>query len=579
MSAQLSTQLSSPTIPRRHDLDALRAIAMLLGIALHAALAYMPLPAGGWPVQDTHQNDAFALFMAAVHGFRMPLFFLISGFFTAMLWRKRGLHALLMHRSKRIFLPLAIGMFTIIPAVWIAVIGTSVRSQTLAVGAPASIWMAAREGDLEILQERLIGGADPDDLEPNSGATPLSIAAERGHDEVIELLIANGADVTARNRDGATPLHEAVLFGHTESVRALLDQGADVSAKNRLGETAADMLSVDGMRLLVVAGLGGIEVDPSTDKSEIASMLGSADPFAKSQSEPLGSKATEEASTGSGDGIPRGLVMLLLTLFPLFHHLWFLWFLCWLVAFFAIYAKLVTRLKWKPPEWMVISPLRYAWLIPLTILPQSMMGLLYPNFGPDTSTGILPMPQILLYYAIFFFYGAMYFDCDDVAGRVGRWWRVTLPVALLVVFPIGYELTTGGLGFTDKTWIDSGWCRPLSVVLQVVYVWLMTFGLIGLFRSCFASESKTMRYISDSAYWLYVAHLPLIMVVQSVVQSWQIPALAKLAVVCTVTSALLLASYQWCVRYTPIGTLLNGPRTRPAKVVAAMVVEPKSTPS
>ena len=100
------------------------------------------------------------------------------------------------------------------------------------------------------------------------------------------------------------------------------------------------------------------------------------------------------------------------------------------------------------------------------------------------------MPQILLYYAIFFLFGAIYFDCHDEAGRVGRWWRVTLPFALLVVFPVGYEVTVGGLGFSSDTLIDSGWCRPLSVVLQAVYVWLMTFGLIGMFRDLFSAKAR-----------------------------------------------------------------------------------------
>ena len=35
----------------------------------------------------------------------MPLFFLVSGFFTAMLWRKRGVSSLLKHRYARIFIP------------------------------------------------------------------------------------------------------------------------------------------------------------------------------------------------------------------------------------------------------------------------------------------------------------------------------------------------------------------------------------------------------------------------------------------------------------------------------------------
>ena len=237
-------------------------------------------------------------------------------------------------------------------------------------------------------------------------------------------------------------------------------------------------------------------------------------------------------------------IIALLMFFPFFHHLWFLWFLCLLVAAFAVYAGVLNLTKFRLPGWMATSPLRYAWLIPLAMIPQSMMGLLFPSFGPDTSSGLLPIPSVLFYYAIFFFFGAIYFDCDDQSGRVGRWWRFTLPIALLVVFPIGYELTVGGLGFGERL-LDYRFHRPASVLLQVVYAWMMTFGLMGMFRSLMSTESRTMRYISDSSYWLYLAHLPLIIVAQAIVRDWQIPALAKLALICTVCSLLLLASYQF----------------------------------
>jgi hypothetical protein len=69
---------------------------MLLGIALHAGLSFATVP---WIVQDSRQEEWFTLFFEAVHGFRMPLFFLVSGFFTAMLWRRRGVRSLLKQRA------------------------------------------------------------------------------------------------------------------------------------------------------------------------------------------------------------------------------------------------------------------------------------------------------------------------------------------------------------------------------------------------------------------------------------------------------------------------------------------------
>ena len=50
------SQTNAPTATvaqRYHDLDALRAFAMLLGIVLHGAISFFPMPI--WPAQDLHQ--------------------------------------------------------------------------------------------------------------------------------------------------------------------------------------------------------------------------------------------------------------------------------------------------------------------------------------------------------------------------------------------------------------------------------------------------------------------------------------------------------------------------------------------
>lgn len=66
---------------------------MLLGIVLHALLWFIPV---AWPIQEPWaysrpvETNAYAYLLSAIHGFRMPVFFLIGGFFTAMLWQRRG---------------------------------------------------------------------------------------------------------------------------------------------------------------------------------------------------------------------------------------------------------------------------------------------------------------------------------------------------------------------------------------------------------------------------------------------------------------------------------------------------------
>ena len=98
---------------RHHDLDALRAFAMLLGIVIHGVLSFVGTPI--WSAQDVNQNPQYLVILDFIHGFRMPLFFLVSGFFTAMMWQKKGSLSLFAHRTKRILIPLILGMVVFAP--------------------------------------------------------------------------------------------------------------------------------------------------------------------------------------------------------------------------------------------------------------------------------------------------------------------------------------------------------------------------------------------------------------------------------------------------------------------------------
>ena len=77
-------------------------------------------------------------------------------------------------------------------------------------------------------------GADLDvGLRVKEGDTLLHWAAGKGFTEVIETLVAKGADVEAREKYQRTPLHIAAYQGHAESVKVLVVNGADVHAVDK----------------------------------------------------------------------------------------------------------------------------------------------------------------------------------------------------------------------------------------------------------------------------------------------------------------------------------------------------------
>jgi peptidoglycan/LPS O-acetylase OafA/YrhL len=106
MSAAMPAPLP-PADERLHALDALRAIALLLGVVLHAAMAFIPSPVIPiWIVADNDPTPAMAVLFFAIHLFRMATFFLIAGYFAKLLLDRRGVWGFAKNRLVRIAGPL-----------------------------------------------------------------------------------------------------------------------------------------------------------------------------------------------------------------------------------------------------------------------------------------------------------------------------------------------------------------------------------------------------------------------------------------------------------------------------------------
>jgi peptidoglycan/LPS O-acetylase OafA/YrhL len=521
---------------RRTDLDALRSFAMLLGIALHASLSFFAFP---WPVHDTQRSDLLPLFQLTVHGFRMPLFFLLSGYFTMLVYRRRGLKSLLEQRFTRIFLPLVIATATIMP------LGMAIRRFAQRTIRPEPAIEEILSGDEAAVRQRLATPGAVERKDAFYGRTPLAWATLHGDPAIVAAVLDAGANVNERDGSGNTALHAVAYFGRDAAGRVFVERGADPLARNVVGRLPAAVMALSADFAAEVAPLVGLNTlnvdDVLQGRERLRDILPSGPNPEGTFGGTLDRMTLGWSKVLSSECLRMRVGSWSLHLFEtnVFDQLWFLWFLCWLVATFAILA--VTGL--------LPSGRGRFWLVVASCLPQAVMGMSLAGFyGPDTSLGLLPKPHVLGYYACFYFYGVATFAAEGIDTRLGRHWKFLLPVAAV--------LFVAGLATMDD--------RLLATILQPAYAWTMAVGLIGLFHRFFAEPRPAMSWLADASYWMYLVHVPLVMAAQLVVRKWPLLAEVKFVLILATVTLLLLASYRWCVRYTPIGSLLNGPRAFPA---------------
>lgn len=105
-----------------------------------------------------------------------------------------------------------------------------------------------------------------------------------------------------------------------------------------------------------------------------------------------------------------------------------------------------------------------------------------------------------------------------------------------------------------------GWIRIVYTACFCTSIWYWAFGLIGFAGKYFSTENRAIRYLADSSYWLYLAHLPLVFALQLIVRDWAAHWSIKFPFIVATAIGVLLASYHLLVRDTRVGQLINGRR-------------------
>ncbi len=123
--------------------------------------------------------------------------------------------------------------------------------ETPASQATKDLWAASQSGDVAAVKAALAAGADIEGIdfsENHNGRRALNYAALNDHADVIEVLLAAGANIESENRTRFHPLHHAAEAGSINAIKMLLKHGADKRAKMYRGGIPQQIAEFKGHR-------------------------------------------------------------------------------------------------------------------------------------------------------------------------------------------------------------------------------------------------------------------------------------------------------------------------------------------
>jgi len=108
---------------------------------------------------------------------------------------------------------------------------------------------ALKNGDMDEVKALL--KAEDVNRTLEGGRKPLHYAADCGQAEMLDFLLAKGADANAPDKHGITPLLSATYEGHLSCVKLLLEKGAAKDVKGPDGLSAFEAAETDAIKALL----------------------------------------------------------------------------------------------------------------------------------------------------------------------------------------------------------------------------------------------------------------------------------------------------------------------------------------
>jgi glucans biosynthesis protein C len=239
-------------------------------------------------------------------------------------------------------------------------------------------------------------------------------------------------------------------------------------------------------------------------------------------------------------------------------HLWFLYYLIG----FSTMGVLLHRVSFFHWDKLLRRP-RLLLFSPMLLVP----GAMYAGSPLPAPESFIPDWWPFAFYGFFFFAGWQWFGKERwIDGLLPYTWHI---LGISIVLFVPYYLLLPELNLNQlademsATRVGMTWTHALEAILAAYLSVMLTIVALLVGHRFLAKRSPILSFVSDSSYWTYLIHLPIVLFLQNLLIPVALPLWLKLAIVLAGTSIPCLATYVVFVRYTPLGWLLHGKRSFP----------------
>ena len=229
-------------------------------------------------------------------------------------------------------------------------------------------------------------------------------------------------------------------------------------------------------------------------------------------------------------------------------HLWFLYYLLFFYVFTVFLKKFILK----------IESISLNLLFLLSVLTSSICMFFMERWIVDNPLTLKPEIPSLIHYYLFFIIGfILYNSSKHFKGIISNYRRCLIAGTIIGLIAIVPQLF-----FEEKSLEYYNLIKLTAIILYSSSSYFLVFGFWGFFHSLNLADSKILRYLTDSSYWVYIINMPFVGLIQILLIPFEISIFIKFLLSFLGALFLSLLSYEYLIRYGFIGKIINKKRVR-----------------